>query len=84
MNDKELIKNDFARCNEYSTFLGGEILSLMQKARQDEKEKILNFIGKLKINDEFRQSWYNEVMSTGEDVLKNTLDMVIREIKEMR
>lgn len=78
MNDKEMRTFTWV-CKKHN--IGHEGIC-EQCIRQEEREKILNFIGKLKISDEFHEFWKNEVMSTGEDVLRNTLDMVIREIRE--
>jgi len=49
--------------------------------RNDERQKIISFIGQLKIDDVFHHFWKNEVQSTSEDILNNTLDMVITELK---
>ena len=85
MNDNELIKEVTGWEGFCAVMMSRkDMANLINKSRKDEKEKIMNFIGKLKINDEFHDCWKNEVLATGEDVLNNTLDMIIREIKEVK
>jgi hypothetical protein len=50
-----------------------------EQIRRDEREKIIDFIGLLKIDDVFHEFWKNEMGR--DDVLNNTLDMVITELK---
>jgi len=52
--------------------------------RNDERQKIISFIGQLKIDDVFHHFWKNEVQSTSEDILNNTLDMVITELSLLK
>jgi hypothetical protein len=52
--------------------------------RNDERQKIISFIGQLKIDDVFHHFWKNEVQSNSEDILNNTLDMVITELSLLK
>jgi hypothetical protein len=54
-----------------------------EAVREMEKDRIIGLLEKLKIDDAFLERW-NDKTSDGEDVLYNTIEMIIREIKKVK
>jgi hypothetical protein len=81
MTDEEILK-------EYGWIVGSSdnmksFEKALQKARQNEKGRIIGLLEELKIDDAFHERW-NDKTSDGEDVLSNTIEMIIGEIKKAK
>lgn len=50
---------------------------------KDEMKSIIGLLEELKIDDAFHERW-NDMTSDGEDVLSNTIEMIIGEIKKAK